>query len=186
MLENQRIGIGCLHNNGKYWWDYFEFHKSADLAFSVFDQKRIPDFVNPLFGLNPDEILSLGTFVCAFGFPLTESSRNMNGKTDLIINEVFFSGYIPSIYDKMFLKDIPMAFSTNYALSFECFKGLSGTPLLVIKNGTVHVCGMIYGNKTIQYLIEEIYESESEREKLYKVYHLGLASTLKELGEAPE
>jgi hypothetical protein len=32
LKTNQRIGIGRLVGEGTFWWDYWEFHRSADLA----------------------------------------------------------------------------------------------------------------------------------------------------------
>lgn len=183
LKKNQKIGIGDLDENGKYWWDYFEFHKTSDIAISLIEF-GLPSFVTPLNTINPKESLYMGTNICTFGFPLSESHTE-EGKSVLKINEVFFSGYISSVLAQADLEDIPRAFTTNYALSFDCPNGLSGAPLLIKTDKMVYVAGLIYGTKKIQYLLDEIIELEEENEKYkehnYKVTHWGLSSGLQEL-----
>ena len=183
LKKNQKIGIGDINENGKYWWDYFEFHTASDLAISVIEF-GLPPFVSPLMIANPHEKLSIGTAVFSFGFPLSESLSE-SGKSILRINEIFFSGYISTIYDKSALDIVHRPFITNYALSFDCPNGLSGAPLLVAKNDNPYVAGMIYGNNKIQYLVDEVIEIEDEKqiykEQNYKMTYFGLSSGLEEL-----
>ncbi len=181
--KNQKIGIGDLYGNGKYWWDYFEFHKTGDIAISLIEY-GLPSFVRPLHTTNPQKQLTIGTNVCTFGFPLSESYAK-DDKSILNINEIFFSGYISTVFDQSRLDNIPRTFITNYALSFECPNGLSGAPLLIVKNNMLYVAGLIYGTKKIQYLVDEVFEIEEDNQKYkelnYKITYFGLSSGLQEL-----
>jgi hypothetical protein len=168
-----------------------EFHKSADLAFARFERQSLPDFIRPLVPFRGEEILLHGTPVSAFGFPLTSKRLGNNGSKQYItVNEVFFSGYISSIYDKEHLRDlVDQPFDQNYVLSFECPKGLSGAPLLLNHQGSIVAAGIVYGNQSISFLIDEYEETKSDgkttRREIVKLYHFGLASSHEVFSEIP-
>lgn len=182
---HQRIGIGCLYTKGYFWWNHFKLHNSADLAVAQVIRATMPEWIAPLPVFSPSETLELGTAVFSFGFPLSTSTRDVKGKFSIELNEVFYAGYISSIHDRQYLTNVFMPYKTNYSLSFECPKGLSGAPLMIrsLQRGPV-VCGVVYGNRTTQYLIESREELQSgnviERESSYRYYHFGLASSMAE------
>lgn len=187
LAPNQRIGIGSLKTNGIYWWDYFEQHKNVDIAVAYIEKKSLPANFKPLKIFLPDQILPLGTPVVAFGFPLSEKHQMLGGKIEFRIVETCFKGHIAAIYDKDDLEGVDGAFSVNYALSFECPHGLSGAPLLLFRGDEVLVAGVIYKNKSTYYLVDEEVKTEKdgrvEKESVYKIYHFGIASGLRELAD---
>jgi len=182
---HQRIGIGSIEMNGIYWWDYFERHRTADIAVAYIERQSLPEWIKPLKLISPNQTLLLGTEVVAFGFPLSEKRQTVDGKKEFRIVETCFRGYIAAIYDKNSLDGMEGAFSVNYALSFESPNGLSGAPLLLHRGEKVLVGGLIYKNKSTYFLIDQEMKTDKEgrieKETSYKVYHFALASSLKEL-----
>jgi hypothetical protein len=187
LRPHQRIGIGSIETNGIYWWDYFERHRTADLAVAYIERKSLPEWIKPLKLFPPDQTLHLGTEVVVFGFPLTEKRQTVDGKKEFRIVETCFRGYIAAIYDKDNLDRMDGAFSVNYALSFESPSGLSGAPLLLHRGDKVLVGGLTYKNKSTYFLIDQETttdkEGKIEKEISYRVYHSALAGGLKELAD---
>jgi len=184
---HQRIGIGSVETNGIYWWDYFEHHKTADIAVAYIERQSLPEWIKPLRLIPPGQTPPLGTEVVAFGFPLSEKRQTVDGKKVFRIVETCFRGYIAAIYDKDSLDGMDGAFSVNYALSFESPNGLSGAPLLLLRGDKVLVGGLIYKNKSTYFLIDQETTTDKkgriEKEISYRVYHFALASGLKELAD---
>lgn len=173
----------------RYWLQYYEFHRTADLAVAVVDRSSLPGSVRPLRSVKPNVVLDLGTDVATFGFPLTGRDRS-GDKTTIRVSEVFLKGHVASRYDPEALAGlVERPFAQNYALSFESPEGLSGAPLLIKpRDGEPAVCGVIYGNKTTQFLIHSRFEEEEaggrvSREETYRMHHFGLASGMAEFGE---
>lgn len=189
--ENQRIGIGALENNGKFWWDYMEYHGQADLAFARFEPSALMEFIHPLIPLRHEELLMLGSEVYSFGFPFTAKRiDSFTNRRSMQIHELFFSGHISTIYDRQYLEqETRFPFDDTYALSFECPMGLSGAPLLVTIENALYVAGVVYGNQSRQFTLD-MYEQIDEagkttRHETAKLYHFGLACTHKVFSEIP-
>src|SRR5688572_28218934 len=64
----QRIGIGHFIEGGWYWFQYFEFHSTADLAVTAVPRSSLPGSVRPLRCVKHDAVLALGQSVYTFGF----------------------------------------------------------------------------------------------------------------------
>lgn len=188
---HQRIGIGNLNDDGKYWWDYFENHPTTDLAFARFKRKGLPAFVHPLPLLTSPAVLERGSSVYSFGFPFTNRAPAAHGKVVMTVEEILFSGYIATHYDReVLVGSLERPFAVNYALSFEVPRGLSGAPLLSLVGDRPQVCGVLYANRSIHFQVDEYEEvdqpgGQTVRTRVVRAHHLGLASTARELGEIP-
>ena len=188
---HQRIGIASLSDDGKYWWESFEHHHTADLAFARFQPDQLRSFVRPLPILPDPPVLERGTPVHTFGFPFTTRSPAPDGKVAMTIEELFFSGYIATHYDRdLLVSSLQYPFGVNYALSFEVPAGLSGAPLLVVSGGAPHVCGLVYANRSIHMQVEEYEETDTPggpivKTRVVRAHHLGLASSIAEIASIP-
>lgn len=187
LADGERIGIANLADGSSHTWDGFELHDKADLAVARFPREKAPPFVSPLPAHFPR--LHRGNGVSSFGFPFSGARETRGGKVGITIEEIFYRGYVSTIYDREQLSPVVRyPFGTSYGLSFESPNGLSGAPLLVLVDGTFHAAGVVYENRTVEFQVDNYHETRGEPEKevlvvVNRVHNIGLAGALHEVAD---
>lgn len=179
-LENDDNQISCTGRQYR--------HIDEDIALWDFSDETFSRFRHPVepLQIQPQSLQPLHD-IFTFGHPFSNaeliypSIGNME-EYRAIISPIFVKGYIMKLVKKSTLRGmVKNAFESNYQLSFPCYPGLSGAPLLTQASGKICVAGILYGNIQTKFLrgpvdVDKDFEARVTKET-YAAYDFGLSST---------